>query len=249
MKECHNFASIICAKRRSGKSVLMKDLCHKLYKAGWIEDAYVFSGTAEFQKDLFSYVPEENLYHGMDQFHLKEVWDNQEKKIKTLVKSGVKKETIPCTLVLFDDCVSDTKACRYSELLTRFYVMGRHLNFAVIFITQYFCGLPPIIRDNTDWFACFKIRRQTDRENIVQSYLDVEKKQQGFDILRQITAQPDSYQCMIINLVVNGTDPETYVRTYTASMKIPDFIFEPKIKDKPVFLKGTVTKGFKWIDQ
>lgn len=248
MKSAHNFAAIITSKRRTGKSVLMKDLCHKLYKAKWIEEAYVFSSTAHLQKDLFDYVPEENIYKGLDQAKLKELWENQEKKIQTLCNSGVKKDDIPCTLVLFDDVIADTKGCRYSDILTNFFISGRHVRFTQIFIQQYILSVPPKIRANIDFFACFKINRHLDRKNIIDSYIDLPSKE-ALQILQDITAEPDSYQCMIINLMINGNDPEEYIRKYTASMKIPEFIFEPKTKDKPVFLKGTITKGYKWINQ
>jgi hypothetical protein len=251
MKDAHNFAAIITSKRRTGKSVLMKDLCYKLFKAGWIEEAYVFSQTAHLQKDLFDYVPEENIIRGLDKERLKEIWKKQEEKVMNLERSGVKKNDIPCTLVLFDDVASDTKGCRYNDILEQFFMEGRHLRFSQIFIQQYIKCLSPKIRSNIDWFACFKINRADDRDTIVGSYIDLPKKE-ALEILKGITAKPDSYQCMIINLVVNSSDPKDYVRKYTASMKIPEFIFEPKDSGKPKYIKNIKNnvpeaKSFKWF--
>src|SRR5688572_22238349 len=95
-KNVKNFSAIVCAKRRSGKSVLIKDILSQI-KDNY-ETAHVFSNTAQLQQDLFDYVPPKNIYYGLDIPILDRIYAEQEAYILRETKKGKKKEKLKYVL-------------------------------------------------------------------------------------------------------------------------------------------------------
>ena len=100
-----NWAGIIVAKRRSGKTFLMKDLLHKT-KDWYTGGCYVFSGTADVQKDMYDFVPEDNLFLGFQERKLRELWERQKERILKLHAMKVPKKEHPLMLIILDDIIS-----------------------------------------------------------------------------------------------------------------------------------------------
>lgn len=124
MKDKRNFLLAMFSKRRTGKSVLMRDLVHQI--KDWYEEVYVFSMTALDQPDMFDFVKPENIIHGYDEEKLLQIWTIQETKTRAYKKlHNVKTEKCPHILVIFDDIVSDPKI-RHSKIFDSLAVCGRH---------------------------------------------------------------------------------------------------------------------------
>ncbi len=227
-RKCPNFAAIGAAKRRAGKSTFLKDICYQAHKEQLYSECYVFSLTAHLQRDLFDYVPKENIYYGMDEKKLKEIWNKQEIMIGKLEKQGIPKSEMPMILCIFDDIIGDANAVKYSEQLLNMAVAGRHLNLATIILTQHFHAIKNTCRDNVDWFFCFKTKKKDNRVNIIESYMDLPNSM-GEMVLRKITADTENqYQCMVIDNMCIDDNPEEYIFKYTAKEKVPKFMIGSK---------------------
>lgn len=225
LKGIKNFSMTITSKRRTGKSVFMKDICHKL--KDWYVETYVFSLTSEYQHDLFDYVKEDNVINSFDEGKLEDLWNQQKTKIMKLEKAGMKKEDMPHVLILMDDLISDPRI-RKSGILNRFYSAGRHLCFACIFITQYFTSIPPVLRTNVDLAVCFFIENYDSRDAFVRQYLSTKNNRLGMLIFDKITKEP--YQALVICNSKVTQNPEDYIKTYTARLKLPKFVMDSKDK-------------------
>ena len=236
LKDIRNFSMTITSKRRTGKSVFMKDICSKI--KGWYAETYVFSLTSEYQHDLFDYIKDENVVNSFDQDRLEQLWTQQKTKIMKMEKAGIEKKDMPHVLILFDDLISDPKV-RNSSILNRFYSAGRHLCFACIFITQYFTSIPPVLRTNVDIAVAFYIESYDSRDAFSRQYLSTKNNKLGIMIFDQITKEP--YQALVVCSSKIDQNPSSYIRTYTASLKLPKFMMGMETNNK----RPSVSGGFK----
>jgi hypothetical protein len=239
LKDIKNFSMTITSKRRTGKSVFMKDICSKI--KDWYVETYVFSLTSEYQHDLFDYIKDENVVNSFDQHRLEDLWTQQKTKIMKMEKAGVEKKDMPHILILFDDLISDSRV-RNSSILNRFYSAGRHLCFACIFITQYFTSIPPVLRTNVDIAVAFYIESYDSRDAFSRQYLSTKNNKLGIMIFDKITKEP--YQALVVCSSKIDQDPSSYIRTYTAKLKLPKFMMG-MVTDKK---RPNVSEGFGFKD-
>ena len=218
MKGVKNFCATITSKRRTGKSVLMKDLCSKIKNN--YESCYVFSLTSEFQSDLFDFVPKENLFTSFDEAKLEHIWNSQAALVKKLEARKVKKNDMPHVLILFDDLISEPSV-RKSQILKRLFVAGRHCAIAQIFITQSFTAIPPVLRQNVDLAVAFYLDSAVDRESFAKQYLSTKSNRIGIMIFEKVTKMP--YQAIVVLNFKTDSNPQKTIRTYTAQLKVPKF--------------------------
>ena len=219
LNDKRNFSMIICSKRRTGKSIFMLDLCHKI--KNWYITGYVFSMTADLQKDMYDFVNKKNVFNSFNEEKLQEIWDKQEKMVMAMRTAKVKEEEIPHVLIVLDDVVSDPRV-RKSEILNRYFVAGRHLKFAVIVISQTFTGVPPMLRTNCDISVAFYLDSQDNREAFAKQYLSTKNKNIGIMLFEKITTEKE-YQCIVCMNCNISNDPECTVRKYIAKAKVPKF--------------------------
>lgn len=218
-KDRKNFTMTITSKRCTGKSVLMRDLCSKI--KGWYEQTYVFSLTADMQPDLFDFVKKENITIGFDEAKISHIWDKQKEIIEKLQKTKtVKPENYPKILLIFDDLIS-LKEVKKSEILKRLFVAGRHLFFACIFLSQQFTSIAPVLRVNVDIAVAFYLDSYDNREQFSKAYLSTKNTKLGIMVFEEITKK--AYQAIIIMNNKISSDPQEYIRTYTAQLKVSKF--------------------------
>lgn len=235
LNDKRNFAMTITSKRRTGKSVLLKNLCY--FIKDWYEDAYVFSQSAHLQKDLFNFVKKENIIDGFNEEKLKEIWDFQATRIEKMKNSNVPTKDLPKILILFDDIVGDNRV-RHSKVLNDFFILGRHLQFAQIIITQ--CmggkyGLPAVVRQNVDCAVSFFLDAEYCRDLFCSQYLSTKNKRTGLLIYEKITRDVPFQAIIVLNCKVDR-DPLNVVKTFVAKEKIPKFMLGKKvgIRDKSI---------------
>jgi hypothetical protein len=217
-----NFAMTITSKRRTGKSVLLKDLCSQV--KDWYESVFVFSMSAHLQPDLFDFVPKDHIIQGFDEEKLKQIWNTQEERILKLKKLDVSPKVLPKILVLFDDIIGDEKV-RHSQTLNNFFILGRHLQFAVVILTQTISGkwgLPGVIRSNVDVAISFFLDAEYDRKCFTDQYLSAKNKRAGSIIYEQITRSRPFQAIVVLNCVISQDITEC-VKTFIAREKLPKF--------------------------
>ncbi len=209
-----NMFITITSKRRTGKSVLLKDLCYKM--KNWYSKVYVFSMTAHLQPDLFDFVEDHNIFNGFNEEKLNEIWDSQEKLFEDL-----KGKNLPPVMIILDDIISDPNF-KKSEIMFRLAVMGRHLQFCVVILTQNFTSIDPKIRKNVDLAMAFYLDDYDNREQFAKSYLSTKNPKVGVAIFERITREP--YQAIVVMNSRISQSPEDTVRTYKAELELPKFM-------------------------
>lgn len=236
LKNCKNFSMTITSKRRTGKSVFVKDIVSKI--KGWYTQAYVFSMTSDLQPDLYDFVSKENIYNGFNESKLEQIWKSQEQLVMSMRKNRIADEKIPHILIIFDDLISDPKV-RNSEILKRFYVAGRHILMAQAFLSQNFTSIPPIMRNNVDVSVAFYLDSQDNRESFSKQYLSCKNSKLGEMIFNNITKTP--YQAIVCLNYITSQDPTETTKTYIASLKVGKFKVGNKNIGKNTFMIDSIS--------
>jgi hypothetical protein len=160
--------TILCAKRRGGKSTLVGDFIDKQFENGDIDIAILFTGTdADFPmiKKQFRYSAEEidklddivDNYTVMNEFN--KIADEKDKfKLKTIV--------------ILDDLALQYKSKEFAEKLSNLSVRGRHysyspLSLSFFIITQKICCLPTTCRCNADYIIFNNISSMTELDTVM----------------------------------------------------------------------------------
>jgi GTPase SAR1 family protein len=108
-------------------------------------------------------------------------------------------------VMIFDDITSDKWFCRKTGVLAKLFTQGRHYGITVVVCCQYLKQLPPVVRDNTDYFFVLSIPKKTIR-TLYNDYFEYpETVDQLFGIIRAINSMKDKYTskkvwgCMVYN--------------------------------------------------
>ncbi len=239
-KQVKNFSAMVLAKRRSGKSVLIKDILS--YAKDNYKSAHVFSLTAHLQPDLFNYVPENNVYEGLDLEKLDSIYNEQQKYIERMMEKGRKKEKCDHILLIFDDIISD-KNVRLSSRFTDLFILGRHINIAVIVLSQYFggkYGLNAVCRKNCDFIFSFRPCNERDKKLVVEEYLSCKGYREGEELLKQVFNEDYQVLCVCVYKMTN--EYEDFVFTYKADMNIRKYMIGEDTFSKMIYVNNNILK-------
>ena len=135
-----------------------------------------------------------------------------EEKISELFKineARIAKKLKPVSvLLLFDDSLSRTN--RYCEQLNRCFQFGRINRICPCVLQQNIKEVVPTIRANSDYFVCFKVRTQSEKQYVYEHLLNsvCSTKKEAFAVIDNL----EPYQCIIASWV----DGKTKVVLYTA---------------------------------
>lgn len=232
MNDKRNFTATITAKRRSGKTVLLRNLIYEI--RSWYSECWVFSETVEAQKEIYDFAPDDHIINNFDEEKLLAIWNSQKEKA---LKAKAEKKDIPLCLIVFDDIIGD-KRVRNSKVLNNFFILGRHYGTCVIVLSQYIGGskgLPPIVRSNCDFVVSFLLDAESDRELFIGQYLSVQSKKLGKFVYNKIANNVD-YNAIVVLKCKIDPDIMATVKYYHADLNIPKFKIESK-KDFVVKLK------------
>lgn len=211
-------AIAIYARRREGKTHMMKDFLHKVKDR--YDQIYCFSLTARFQ-DIYQYVPKSNIINGFDVEVLDKMVDERIKEIEKAMASKNKKlKGLPRVIYIFDDVITE-QGIRTSKSFNSLFSLGRHILASVCVISQKITSLPPIVRNNTDLVISFYLHSELERKMLCEEYLSIQHWRVGEEILKMIT-EPE-YQACVIALFNKGRRYEDYVFTYKADEKLKKF--------------------------
>ncbi len=228
MKDSRNFAALMLAPRRGGKTTMLRDLLSKIYN--WYTKVYVFSETSHLQPDMFNFCPKENIFRHFSEEKLKEICDSQEDKIVRLLKLGVPKKEHPIVLLVFDDCINDHHI-RSSPTFIKLHAAGRHLALCSIVLSQEVggkYGINKVCRANCDLLISFFIKAEGDRELIIEQYLSQENKNVGYKIYKNITKE--KYKAIVVCNFKNDQNPEETIYWYLAKEKVKKFMVGQDVK-------------------
>lgn len=220
-----HFNMVIAAKRRSGKTHLIRHLLKPIHKR--FDEAYLFSETAHLQDNPYDFIDKKHQYKSFEPSVIRDIINRQLKKIEEIKNSSIKNkdkqnDEIPKILILLDDVIADPKVRTCSELKC-LAVEGRHLRLSICNLTQYIgskYGFPTVILNNADIFIAFMLHDEWSRQTAVERYLSTIDKKEGHKILNAITH--DEYTAIICNLSIpNIRVYEDYVYYYRAPKDPP----------------------------
>ena len=146
-------AICLCAKRNSGKSILLR---------------YLIKTHSEDFSKIFVVCPSEPVNHFYKKFiDNKDIFEKYDENwINSLMKKLEKingqienKESYKRVLLVLDDCCSDVKF-HQSDSLKKVFTRGRHLGLSLIITSQYPYHIPPVCRINCDFIAVGQLNSQ-----------------------------------------------------------------------------------------
>lgn len=219
----------ITAKRRSGKSVLIKEILYKLRSRFFC--GMVQSGTEVSNKFYGNFVPETLIFHEFNEMAISNLIDSQMDQ----VSKGVAK---PVFLVL-DDCAFDKKTMN-STCMRRLLYNGRHALITFICALQYQLDITPSVRSQIDYFIA--LRENLFADKLYKNFFSFINNQKTF--LTVLDTVTQNYGALVLDNASHVAYPNN-IFWYRAS-------YNPNLKFKlcnPIFWKLNDSKKKKKIDR
>ena len=151
---------LMVAKRRSGKSVLVKDLMY--YKRKEITTGIAMSATEEGNGFYGSWIPPVFVYSEYDKDALQRLVDRQKKMTKLGKAAPV--------FVILDDIGFD-KAVLNTKLIRELFLNGRHYQITLFLCLQYALDISPSLRSNIDYVIVLK--ENVFREKLYKNFFQI----------------------------------------------------------------------------
>ena len=195
----------ICARRNSGKSVLIKWLITK-YKR-FFHKIFCISPTESISRFYSDLVPENCIFSEFDEaWAMKLIESCTAENAKQKGSTGPKKEV----LIIMDDIFSDFNS-HNSKALKIICARGRHINLSAIFILQHMTSSPPICRANSDFILAGATNRASV-ELLADSFCihNLEKR----DFYALYTRAIENYGFLCINTAAKNKDSNDLNNTY-----------------------------------
>jgi hypothetical protein len=154
--EVLNKVICLCAKRNSGKSVLLKYIV-KANKC-LFDKIFVICPSETINKFYSDIVPPENIFESYNS-----EWVEALMKKLTQINSKREKDEKINVLLILDDVCSDVNlhGGKDATSLKKIFTRGRHMNLTLIMTQQYIYHIPPIARSNCDYFLCGQMNKQS----------------------------------------------------------------------------------------
>lgn len=144
----------ICAKRKSGKSELVRYIIHNY--SNLFKRILVIS-PSEGVNNYYKNIPEIDqrfIYPAYDESLIEKLFKSME-----FTNASKKKEEKEHILLILDDCCSDFNT-HSSSSFKKLFTRGRHLGITVIVVQQYIYHVPPICRTNCDYVLVSQMNNQ-----------------------------------------------------------------------------------------
>jgi len=188
---------ILVAKRRSGKSVAIKELIHHFDVNCGIKAGVICSHSEESDPYYSKFFHDTFIFDNCEKM-LRKVIERQ-KKIKDdnkkLIKEG-KPIKDPRILVILDDVIDDPsfiKSKDFNDIMFN----GRHDGITLIIAVQYIMALPPKARGNFDYAFLFANDTYKEIKNMYESFAGIFPSEKIFKvILNEFTV---NYNILVID--------------------------------------------------
>jgi len=200
----------IIAETGSGKTVFLRDILSKIHER--YNKIYLMSRTAKLQK-AYDFFPRSMITDDYDEELMKNIWENQ-------IKMHEEKKPLENILVILDDIIA-SPSYKKSKMLEECAVSARQINITVIILSQYFCSIRPIIRENIRIAVAFSMSNKKEREKFINQFLSSDTYGSGEILFKKITGE--KYQAIIV---------QKYKCGECISKKVKKYIADPGVKIK-----------------
>lgn len=223
------FSMGIIAKRRSGKSTLIKSLCYHYWRKQF-PMVYTFSQTI-FNGFYQDFIPEGYLFEGYDESKINEIIARQQSLVTLMAKfPPSERENIQCLIIL-----DDIDMVKYSNSLQRLLLQGRHLQISLVIAIQDATLISRVMRDNLDICISFKQPNKVSRERLVYSFMCSTSYSIGEEALMLATSP--NFQTLVIDNTSSSYDLQDFCFVYT---------FDP-ISVPQTFPMGAGKSNYTWL--
>jgi len=237
------------APRGRGKSVIIKDLCervHRNYPLVVVMCPTAFNGWYQ------GWIPPELLFDSYRENIILQLMARNKRLIDANKPLEAKDRVDVRTLLILDDCVSETEA-QHSPALQRLFTTGRHYKIAVWISSQHATAksLPPILRVNLDLIFVSAQSSQAVSDLITEQWLTgASTKHEAEAYLHHITRSGEPFTFMYIDATKAATArslPE-FCTPFRARIDLPKFRMGAQRFWSGMLIQKTVDTD-SWLDR
>ena len=204
-----NKTVILCGKRCSGKSQLMRYILIK--SKHQFKKVFVICPTEQINHFYKGLIKDENIFDSYN-----EQWvENLMKRMGSENDGKTDKEASHVLLIL-DDCCSDSNF-HQSKTLKQLFTKGRHYKITIVILCQYPYHIPPICRVNCDFIAVGQLNTQ-GIEILTKEFLmgEITRK----DFLKMYYDSTNNYKFLLINN--NSSSDNSNLDEIYGTLKVPE---------------------------
>jgi hypothetical protein len=207
---------VFVARRRSGKSVLVKNL---LYHHQDIPIATVISTTETANRFYGDIVPSLFIHDKISPCLLDNVVKRQKiikKKMDKDKRRNGHTNIDPRALLVMDDCLYD-RSWINNENIREVFMNGRHWKIFFLLTLQYPLGIPPVLRTNIDFVFIGRENNFNNRRRIYENYASMFPTFEMFcSVMDQCT---ENFEFLVIQVNSESNKLQDQVFWYKASMR------------------------------
>jgi hypothetical protein len=183
-----NKTVILCAKRASGKSELMRYIL--IQSKIMFKKVFLICPTEKITHFYKGLVDDKNIFEEYNDEWITKLLNEMSK-----VNEGKRDKDSAHVLLILDDCCSDT-AFHHSKTIKQLFCKGRHYKITIVILCQYPYHVPPICRVNCDFIAVGQLNTQ-GIQILTQEFLmgNINKK----DFLKLYYNSTNNYKFLLIN--------------------------------------------------
>lgn len=204
---------ILAAKRCSGKSVLIRDICRhkKDFPCG-----VVICPTDESTGSYREFFPDLFVHFDLDMEIIRRVFARQKAmKCKRDIKKKEGKAIDNRFMIIMDDCAGDPKAWAKDKSAVTIMTNGRHYKIFYILAIQDTATVDPKWRSNFDYIFIFNVTGQAEQRRYYERFAA------GLDNFSQFQ--------VLIEQVTQNHGILVFVKRGTKSSKLEDIVFHYRV--------------------
>ena len=217
---------VMIAKRRSGKSWLIKDL---LYYHRDIPLGMVICPTEQSNPFYGDIMPKLFIHDEYTPDIVANFCKRQKivsKKFKQQLNTYGRSNIDPNAFYIMDDCMFDLSWLKDINIRGMF-MNGRHANITAVFALQDSLGLGPALRGQIDYVFLLQENRTNFRRRIYEHYAGMFPTFEAFS--RVFDNCTENFECMVIDQTVRSNKLEDCVFWYKADQHPPFKLGAPEI--------------------
>jgi hypothetical protein len=205
--------SVCCfiASRRSGKSILVRDLLNHNRN---IPAGVVMSKTDKLTHFYDRFIPPVLIYDEYKPEILDRLFERQKKALEENWPN-------PYAFLILDDVLSSGDVWKKDERIKEIFYNGRHYKIMFLLTLQHTGGIPPGLRANIDYTFILRNTNAKSRKDLYENYAGVFPTREIFERVLEVTTE--NYGCLVIDNTTQSSKLEDQVYYYKADINAQPF--------------------------
>jgi len=205
---------VTIAKRKSGKTVLIKQIAHSKRKFAC---GVLMCPTERMNKDYKMFFPDLFIHYDVSVNLIARVIERQMLMVDKMDAKHQQGLTVdPRMLLIMDDCMSEKGKWRKDPIVNRIFVEGRHYKITYVLAMQNPMDVGPELRGNMDYVFLLRCKSKSEREKLRVHYASVVDAKIFREVFDKCT---ENYGCMVVDVNAGSTRLEDNIFYYRVSEK------------------------------